>query len=454
MSNDRIHHKGDSKEHQRHTDSDDDAKQLSQSLQHSMKYKGSHHDSHHLHSSFNKHLPDLKITGSGGSASAEAKMAPDDTSDLINLTDKSNYEEARLESLSKKFGVKLKMNDGKLDCTTNTSGTDVSLGTYDNSPEGLNSLHSDLTKKVNEKKQALVKEYNVKFDTQETSPEYGDRAREPRLDELDALDSALKKSRSSLSTNFEQRILFLRDWREGDPAMQTQGKWNNRIVVYGMPENGAAVTSDQRSAEEKRLGILNSVEDTFLHEFGHVGDHTSGQVDRTKYGWQQMGNGTWAKKTTDDKLYIWNERKDENGKQPEGWVEVNSKGEFVHPDSLEGLISNSQMMEKALVKPSSDYFYTPKDDFAEGIARYRQSPESRAKLAQDAPELCKYVEEYDKREIADKLGVGEGNKPLYKRNEKFEIVRDESVAEKSTMAKLRDATFPYFISVPPIFYPL
>ena len=112
------------------------------------------------------------------------------------------------------------------------------------------------------------------------------------------------------------------------------------------------------------------------------------------------------------------------------------------------------MMEKALVKPSSDYFYTPKDDFAEGIARYRQSPESRAKLAQDAPELCKYVEEYDKREIADKLGVGEGNKPLYKRNEKFEIVRDESVAEKSTMAKFRDATVPYFISVPPIFYPL
>lgn len=453
MSHDGNHHKGDSKDHQRHTDSDD-AKQLSQHLQHGMKHKGSHHDSHHLRSSFNKHLPDLKITGTGGSAAAEAKMAPDDTSDVINITDKSKSEETRLESLSKKFGVKLKVNDGKLECTTNTSGTDVSLGTYENSPEGLNSLDGDLTKKVDEKKQALVKEFNLKFDTQETSPEYGDRAREPRLDELDALDSALRKSRSSLGANVEQRILFLSDWCEGDPAMQTQPAWNNRIVVYGMPENGAAVTSDQRSAEEKRLGILNSVEDNFLHEFGHVGDHTSGQVDRTKYGWQQVENGTWAKKTTDDKLYIWNERKDENGKQPEGWVEVNTKGEFVHPDSLEGLVSNSQMMEKALVKPSSDYFYTPKDDFAEGIARYRQSPESRAKLAQDAPGLCKYVEEYDKREIADKLGVGEGNKPLYKRNEKFEIVRDESVAEKSTMAKLRDATFPYFISVPPIFYPL
>ena len=59
-----------------------------------------------------------------------------------------------------------------------------------------------------------------------------------------------------------------------------------------------------------------------------------------------------------------------------------------------------------------------------------------------------------KREIADKLGVGEGNKPLYKRNEKFEIVRDESVAEKSTITKLREAAAPYFISVPPIFYPM
>lgn len=454
MSHERNHHKGDSKDHHRHTDSDDDAKQLSQHLQHSMKHKGSHHDSHHLKSSFNKHLPDLKITGTEGSAAAEVKTAPAETSDAINITDKSNSEETRLESLSKKFGVKLKVNDGKLECTTNTSGTDVSLGTYENSPEGLNSLDGDLTKRVNEKKQALVKEFNLKFDTRETSPEYGGRAREPRLDELDALESALKKSRSSLGTNVEQRILFLSDWREGDPAMQTQPAWNNRIVVYGTPENGAAVTSDQRSAEEKRLGILNSVEDNFLHEFGHVGDHTSGQVDRTKYGWQKTENGTWAKKTTDDKLYIWNERKDENGKQPEGWVEVNTKGEFVHPDSLEGLISNSQMMEKALVKPSSDYFYTPKDDFAEGIARYRQSPESRAKLAQDAPDLSKYVEEYDKREIADKLGVGEGNKPLYKRNEKFEIVRDESVAEKSTMAKLIDAAVPYFITVPPIFYPL
>lgn len=456
MTDERNHHKGDSKDHQRHTnaDSDDDAKQLSQRVQHTMKHKGSHHDSHHLHSSFNKHLPDLKITGTGGYAPAEAKAAAAESSDVINITDQSKSEEPRLESLSKKFGVKLKLKDGKLECTTNTRGTDVSMGAYENTPEGLNSLDSDLTKKVNEKKQALVKEYNVKFDTQETSPEYGDRAREPRLDELDALDSALKKSRSSLSTNVEQRILFLRDWREGDPAMQTQGKWNNRVVVYGLPRNGAAVSSEQRSEEEKRLGILNSVEDNFLHEFGHVGDNTSGQVDRTKYGWQRLENGDWAKKTTDDKLYIWNTRKDENGKQSEGWVEVNSKGEFIHPDSLEGLISNSQMMEKALVKPSSDYFYTPEDDFAEGIARYRQSPESRAKLAQDAPELCKYVEEYDKREIADKLGVGEGNKPLYKRNEKFEIVRDESVAEKSTMAKFRDATVPYFISVPPIFYPL
>lgn len=454
MTHERNHHKGDSKDHHRHSDSDDDAKQFSQRLQHTMKHKGSHHDSHHLHSSFNKHLPDLKITGIEGSAAAEAKAAAAEGSDVINITDQSESEEPRLESLSKKYGVKLKLKDGKLECTTNTRDTDVSLGTYENTPEGLNTLESDLTRKVNERKQALVKEYNVKFDTQATSPEYGDRAREPRLDELDALDSALKKSRSSLGANVEQRILFLSDWREGDPAMQTQPAWNNRIVVYGTPENGAAVTSEQRSVEEKRLGILNSVEDNFLHEFGHVGDHTSGRVDRTKYGWQQMENGTWAKKTTDDKLYIWNERKDETGKQPEGWVEVNAKGEFVHPDSLEGLISNVQMMDKALVKPSSDYFYTPEDDFAEGIARYRQSPESRAKLAQDAPELCKYVEEYDKREIADKLGVGEGNKPLYKRNEKFEIVRDESVAEKSTMAKFREATAPYFISVPPIFYSL
>lgn len=452
MSHERNNHKGDCKDHQRHAESGDDAKQLSQHVQHSMKHKGSHHDSRHLHSSFNKHLPGLKITGIEACAAADiAEIEPVQAGDVPRIKDQVSAEETRLELFSKKFGVKLKVNDGKLDCTTNTSGIDLSLGTYENTAEGLNRLEGDLTRRVNEKKQALTKEYNVKFDTQATSPEYGDRAREPRLDELDALDSALKKSRSSLGTNVDQRILFLRDWRDGDPAMQTQPDWNNRVVVYGIPENGAAVTSEQRSVEEKRLGILNSVEDNFLHEFGHVGDNTSGQVDRTKYGWQHTENGTWAKKTTDDKLYIWNERKDENGKQPEGWVEVNIKGEFVHPDSLEGLISNSQMMEKALVKPSSDYFYTPKDDFAEGIARYRQSPESRAKLAQDAPELSKYVEEYDKREIADKLGVGEGNKPLYKRNEKCEIVRDESVAEKSMMTKLREATVPYFITLSAIY---
>ena len=111
MSNERIHHKGDCKDHHRHADSDD-ARQLSQHVQHSMKHKGSRHDSHHLQSSFNKHLPNLKITAAedsaGSAAAAIAEIDPVQAGDVPRIDDQAGTEDPRLEQLSKKFGVKLK----------------------------------------------------------------------------------------------------------------------------------------------------------------------------------------------------------------------------------------------------------------------------------------------------------------------------------------------------------
>ncbi|GEM_PF-815756 len=463
MSNERKHHqKGDRKDrHREDSPESDDAKHLSQHVQHIMKHKHPEVDNLSLSHRNRTHLPDLKITGKEGtkSSSDPAKevakpgqcTVPDatkksDVSDSTKTTDKVEAPKTE-DSLSKKFGVKVILKNGKYECSLSSSGKDEPLGTYEN----LDSLDADLTKKVDDKKHTIAKEFKVVFETAKTSPEYAARAREPRLDELDALDSALQKSRASVNYSKDLRVLFLDEWKPGDPAMQTQGNAVHRVVVFGTGDR--AVTTAQRSAAEKEAGILHSVEDDFLHEFGHVAENTADPADYSKLGWKHLENGSWAKMTNDDKLYIWNERKNANCENPEGWVEVDAMGAFVHPDSLDGLITNAQMKEKALVKPSSDYFYTSRDDFAEGIARYRQSPESRAKLAREAPELSKYVEEFDNREIADKLGVGLGNKPLYKRNEQFVIVRDESVAEKSVLTKVQEFVAPYFIYVPPIFYP-
>ncbi len=486
MSHERKgHHKTESKEqHRRHDKSDDDdAKQLSQQAQHILKDRRGHKGSKDETPGVEKYLPGLKLSGNEKVKPISAVTKPDDkkeeppvkdiekrlaakgqcevpagektaeTKDSTELTDQVKEEVPKTaESLSKKYGVKMTVNsEGKYECSINTSGKDVALGIFEKSPEGLDSVDKALSTRLNDKKSALEKEFKLKFETAATSPEYGNRAREPRLDELDALDSALRKSRASLSSSDNLRILFIDELREFEPSMQTQGV-ANRIVIFGPPRG--AVTSVQRSDAQKQAGILDSVEDDFLHEFGHVAENTANAADYSKFGWRRLENNNWAKVTTDDKLYIWNERKNANCESPAGWVEVDGKGNFIHPNSLEGLITNSQMMEKALVKPSSDYFYTPRDDFAEGVARYRQSPESRAKLAREAPELSKYVEEFDKKELAEKLGVGEGNKPLYKRDEKFVIVRDESVAEKPLMTKVKDALIPYFIYIPqlPLYY--
>ncbi len=484
MSHERKgHHKTESKEqHRRHEkNDDDDAKQLSQQAQHILKDRRGHKESKDETSAVEKFLPGIKISGKDKVKPVSAVTKPDDqkeepkakdiekklavkgqcevpaveksedTKDSSKPTDQVKEEVPKTaESLSKKYGVKVSVNsDGKYECSINTSGKDVALGIFEKSPEGLDSVDKALTTRLNDKKSAMEREFKLKFETAATSPEYGNRAREPRLDELDALDSALRKSRASLSSSDALRILFIDELREFEPSMQTQGA-ANRIVVFGPPRG--AVTSEQRSDGEKQAGLLNSVEDDFLHEFGHVAENTASAADYSKFGWRRLENDNWAKVTTDDKLYIWNERKNANCESPAGWVEVDGKGNFVHPDSLEGLITNSQMMEKALVKPSSDYFYTRRDDFAEGVARYRQSPESRAKLAREAPELSKYVQEFDKKELAEKLGVGEGDKPLYKRNEKFVIVRDESVAEKPMLTKVKDALTPYFIYIPPLLY--
>jgi hypothetical protein len=143
---------------------------------------------------------------------------------------------------------------------------------------------------VQQKKAELEREYHIKFETPATS-NYGDRVREPSLDELRGVEAALKKSRASVLQSSwgkgEMRLVFLKDQVENEPTAQNQQTPSgSRVVIFG--NTGWAPTEKDVNGEKKNTKNSVSIENQLLHEFGHQAE-SSTSIDPEKMGWKKAG---------------------------------------------------------------------------------------------------------------------------------------------------------------------
>lgn len=296
---------------------------------------------------------------------------------------------------------------------------------------------------VADKKSELEKTYHIKFETSQTSP-YGDRVREPSLDELRALESALRKSSASAlqssSSKEELRVVFLKD-KIGDEATLEHQAFNegSRIVVRG-PINWPPTRDDVQGPQRNTKEAV-TLEREFLHELGHQAESAMA-TDPEKMGWKKTGD-SWSKQSKDGRLWQFDFEKASH--QIYQWYEVDETGKRKENSTM----SNTDMMQNAKIKPASDYFRTPQEDFAEGIRLYRTSTQIREQFEKDNPELSKYIAEYDQQEIRTKLGIDDNHKPLYLRDENGNIVPNpESTHQpQGTVGRIQDAVWPYILPI-------
>lgn len=83
---------------------------------------------------------------------------------------------------------------------------------------------------------------------------------------------------------------------------------------------------------------------------------------------------------------------------------LNKSGKVVEHVKDAERFTNEQVMDRALVRPSTFYFMNPIETMAESLTAFKAGRESRKQLFMRSPELYRVTEEYDRNEISKFYG--------------------------------------------------
>lgn len=247
------------------------------------------------------------------------------------------------------------------------------------------------------------------------------KARDPVLAELIGLESALRLSKSTVflrknADELKMKIAF------SDTLTQPH-KADTAAEYWWDPKQALTVFFSSKSA---RHSLAMSIETNGIHEFGHrhqdlrdwqprLDDGGKSYIS-SRLGWEHLGNGKLALKAKDGALYVHQrvlkESVDADGKtslkEEKTWLKVDKigraldrSGKAVKPaeEHKAEKLDNESMRDKALVKPASNYFDNPIENYTEGLTSYRKGTQSRFTLRLDSPELYKEVSAQDQDEI-------------------------------------------------------
>lgn len=357
--------------------------------------------------------------------------------------DKANFE--------KEHGVKVVKNkeSGQLEYHVTANGKDEKLCESKDSPEGMKEGAKQLDAKVAEKEQELHKKYGVTIAQPGDKRAYDKdddpyKIRPARINELYALDSALEHSKPTSFNGI--KIEFVDKKESGDGADQGRAK-DGKGVSWDEHDGQQTLRITPWCSESLPVGTSDlvdgkpaqdhSIEGYFIHELAHASesrwsgdtgneDHRKPvyktrefeEAENPKMGWakSEIKNGedpVWLLKSKDGYLYQHDDSETGGGH----WTRVNKKGEPLDADGQTTdqthafqYDTNAEMREQAKVRPSSEYFDNPAEEYAEAMMYFRMNRQARETLLAENPELYKIVKETDQQEINQKYGLdSEGN---------------------------------------------
>lgn len=312
--------------------------------------------------------------------------------------------------------------------------------------DGKRDLAIQVDKLVEDKLKELEGKYNVSFfrvNEPVVKSTYDDgsgrflrgnvelRGRQPSLQELAGIESALSASQCSL-TGEKVKIGFLSERTSGSfrPAGEYWSEMKGVPTILMFADS--TLEKRQRYTNDDRTLYANARE-VMLHEIAHhnqhrwnlYGDHTLlGDM-----GWVRAENRTrdWMLRGKNGEFYKVIPGETGTSRQ---WMLVDKKGEAVDgagkplAAGKEIKIPQDGLREKLLVKPTSSYFDNPGEMHAEAMMNFRSGGARRATMLVDNTHLYQVIKRFDQMEIDD----------FYKRNfpdKKGLRMPDGTIAERT-----------------------
>lgn len=346
------------------------------------------------------------------------------------------------EKIAQKFGVQIVQNDGKYQYILQANGERKVLLSTEASDGGLKEAGDKLAKMVERRTKEIENKWGVKItrpgetvwrghvhnhDTQSSKDDVPLKSRTPKLAELEALEAALRRSRTSSMTGDARKPLTISfadgqserhegekapKGKEADAAHASYDAAHRRIVVFTRSTDEPATEKDATKPGVKKPGnedYATSLEEVLVHELSHNTQRTNDAIadkgrpdDRLmqKLGWQHTEMG-YAMKHKDGYLYV--QGGDKDGPY---WVRVDKDGNFITQDGTRTedaekahRINHADMRRDAVVPPVTNYFNNPVEMMADAMAQYRLGDERRASLRKESPQLYDLVKKFDQLEI-------------------------------------------------------
>lgn len=290
-------------------------------------------------------------------------------------------------------------------------------------------------------KAELERDFNVKFakpgekvPDNEGRPAFNGM---PTEGELQVLKDVLEKTKHENYAG--TKLWFVRPHENGDEAYGHYSNDNDngdgRHSCGGACKHGkgkiATAGGDMVILPRARQNLhgTEGLEGTLLHEFGH---HEQGERFGHQTEWGGRRSTQQARQMAQELGWVYSPRlgenllKDKNG----GLWRYNEKKDDwrwaggTRPADNQRRLESKEMRERALVRPSTNYFPYPYEHHAEALAMFRvAAPDEggttsgdRRTLAQDTPDLYKKIREFDQRSIDRSMGTNEQGESKYIRD--------------------------------------
>lgn len=287
--------------------------------------------------------------------------------------------------------------------------------------ENNTTVNDDTPERREQKKQEIEKKYGVVFETKETCPPQDrDKLREPTMAELEIIEWALSKNQAAVKPNIfslnKMSIMFSNETNGASAYHSSENGMfaDSRVVI----NNTEKVLTKEDTKNGQSLGSV------LLHEFGHRSSFMT-EHDIEELGWKKIGlkDDDVAIETKDGRLYQFVEEKNAEGRRNGVyWRLVDENGNSLE-DQPQGRLTDQEMSEQEKISQPMRPANNPSETFANAMRMYCQNEETRQELQTKCPDMYRYIEEYDRKELGrlgrDFFGINE-----YVRDKNGDIVRN------------------------------
>jgi hypothetical protein len=248
------------------------------------------------------------------------------------------------------------------------------------------------------------------------------KARAPRLSELMGVEAALQSSQPSQLLNGKQtglKFYFLKTptfgkntYDAGLYAADEKGKPS----VFFEPDTQPDRPITAADAFQKHEDVKTSIEALATHEIAHNAEWNMGLWDpeklkpiAEKLGWTTSSDSSyWLLKGNSGEFF----RLTNDGlSSDKGWIRCDEKGAALDNDgkpvadtNAAPHLTNTEVRDRALVRPPTDYFTAPDEMLADSLMLLRVGETGRKELAKSGSDLYNVVKDFDQSEIDSRFG--------------------------------------------------